>query len=162
MTALGRILQAIGWVWLALGFFGPVFNLPIRLNIFPAIIILFVARILRSQGQRQSPEEPEEVAPVEQEAQPRSLNTERARSAEASTAQTSPQKAPPASPPPRTPEAKRQEMLEQILVAGTDLAAESATPEPGPVSEEELPATTGPISSAEMIAQARKRWNKRP
>lgn len=162
MTLLGRILQTVGWVWLALGFFGPIFSLPIRLNIFPAIIILFVARILRSQGARNAPEEPEQVQPVEQEPQPRALNTDRVRTEVAS-----PQKTPPAAPaaqPPRaqTPEAKRQEMLEQILVAGTDLAAETAVPEPGAGAETELPGSTQPMSSAEMIAQAHKRWNKRP
>lgn len=162
MTVLGRILQAIGWIWLALGFFGPAFDLPIQPNIFPGIIILFLARILRSQGQRSAPEEPAEARPVEQEPQPRALNTERIR-----TPETPSQKPPPSSPvthSTRAPsaEARRQEMLEQILVAGTDLATEAASPEPSPVADEEVPATPSPMSSAEMIAQARKRWNKRP
>lgn len=162
MTVLGRILQAIGWIWLALGFFGPAFDLPIQPNIFPAIIILFLARILRSQGERSAPEEPAEVQQVEQEPQPRALNTERVRTPEAPS-----QKSPPSSPvtqSPRapTPEARRQEMLEQILVAGTDLATEAASPDPSPVAEEEVPGTYAPMSSAEMIAQARRRWNKRP
>ena len=162
MTALGRILQAIGWLWLALGFFGPAFDLPIQPNIFPAIIILFLARILRSQGERSAPEEPAEAQPVEQEPQPRALNTDRVRSPE-----TPPQKSPPSAPMTQssrapTPEARRQEMLEQILVAGTDLATETASPDPSPVPDEDVPGTSAPMSSAEMIAQARGRWNKRP
>jgi hypothetical protein len=53
-------------------------------------------------------------------------------------------------------------MLEQILITGSDVAARTAAPEPDALDVEEATGPTQPMSSAEMIAQARKRWNKRP
>lgn len=169
MTALGRILQAVGWAWFALGFLGGFINLPFDLNIFPGIVLIFISRIIRAQGARTTPDEGGEAEELEDEVQPRILNTERARPrprAPEKAIPTAPEKARSETPEP-TPEAKRQEMLEQILVTGTDLAARSAAPETDAMETdametEEVPGPAGPMSSAEMIAQARKRWNKRP
>lgn len=163
MAVLGRILQAIGWVWLALGFFGPILNLPIDVNFFPGIILIFIARIFRAQAARRESQEAEAQASEVEQSQPRALNTERTRSQPPSPGPTNrpePEPNRPEAAKPR-PEAKRQEMLEQVLLAGTELATES-TPQPDTSGVEETPASTRPLSSAEMIARAHKRWNKRP
>lgn len=162
MTALGRVLQAVGWAWLALGFFGGLINLPFDLNVFPGIILIFISRIFRAQGARTTSAEEEEAEALEEQVEPRVLNTERTRSRPVE-----PQT--PAGPAPElgvqapepTPESKRQEMLEQILVTGTGVAARATAPETD-AKVEEAPGPATPMSSAEMIAQARERWNKRP
>lgn len=160
MAVVGRILQAIGWVWLALGFFGPFLNLPIDLNIFPGIILIFISRLFRTQAARRGPQESEEQAPTEEQVQPRILNTERSQTVPAPTSrpQTEPARSEVKEP---KPEVKRQEMVEQILMAGTDLATGPPSPESDTPAGEEAPVPSRPLSSAEMIAEAHKRWNKR-
>ncbi|MGD2042931.1 MAG: hypothetical protein PVJ28_04715, partial [Acidimicrobiia bacterium] len=79
MTALGRILQAIGWVWVALAFFGGFINLPFDPNIFPGLILIFISRVFRAQGARTTTAEQEEAETLEEQVEPRVLNTERSR-----------------------------------------------------------------------------------
>lgn len=159
MAILGRLLQVIGWIWVAIGFFGPLVNLPFDLNFFPGIIIVFVARILRTQAARNTPEQGETQV-LEEQAQPRVLNTERSKVPEPAKR---PRPEPAGSGPPKPkPEAIRQEKLDEILAATTERAtgpdsSETETPE----MVEPPPSDSPPrMSSAEMVAQARKRWNK--
>jgi hypothetical protein len=64
MAALGRLLQVIGWLWLVAGFALPALDLA-EINPFPGLILIFVARALRTQAARNAPPEPaaEEQAP---------------------------------------------------------------------------------------------------
>jgi hypothetical protein len=166
MAAVGRILQVIGWIWLALGFFGSLINLPVDLDILPGIVLIFIARIFRAQAARRAPEESEAPTTGESQPRPSPLNTERSRSRVPPPEPTPPARPTPEpvllEPPQPSPETKRKEMLDQILVAGTELATESSPPETGSPAEEEAPEPTRPMSSAEMIARAHERWDKRP
>jgi hypothetical protein len=169
MAVLGRILQAIGWVWLALGFLGPLVNLPVDLGIIPGIILIFISRIFRSQAARRASQGSEPPVSVEEQVEPRVLNTERKRPepAPSQPSRPAPETRPTYEPvrsgsPKPTPAAKRQEMLEQILVAGTEMASESEEPRTTIPEREEPPPIARPMSSAEMIARAHERWNKRP
>ena len=166
MAVIGRILQAIGWIWLALGFLGPLLNLPIDLGIFPGIILIFISRIFRTRAARKAPEEAEAQASVEEQVEPRVLNTERPRPRPAQPEPgTRPTPEPARSEAPKpVPETKRQEMLEQILISGTGVADGSATRNTDEVDtgRDESAAPSQPLSSAEMIARAHQRWNKRP
>lgn len=155
MAALGRVLQVIGWLWLISGFVLPMFNLP-DLGFFPGLILVFVARILRRQADRQQlpdtsmgPVEPSETPP-----QPASREIRPA---------PTPEPARRLPPPVLDPEPDRDVVLEQVVLEAADRVdevemmaddAEMPASDPG----DDLLAT--PKSSAEMIADARKRWNK--
>ena len=173
MTALGRILQVIGWVWIAVGFFGPMVNLP-NVSVFPGIIILFISRVIRKQGEQPQPRE-ESADQDDDQVTPRPLNTQR------STPPAVPRKAPqppPATqtearaksmpepkPAPKAPEAgtppdERGELLERVLLVGQELAEEPA--EHGPLEPISDDLESRPLSSAEMIARAHRRWDRRP
>lgn len=175
MTALGRILQVIGWLWIAVGFFGPAVNLP-DVSVFPGIIILFISRVLRKQGGQATRDEDGTELGAEQPDEPRMLNTER------------PQRpAPKPKPTPKTPpipdtvpepkprpqmkpqpelkpqpeaiEEERGELLERVLLASQEMAEESQEPQyPQLATERE----DGPLTSAEMIARAHRRWDRKP
>ncbi|MGD2059703.1 MAG: hypothetical protein PVF87_02450 [Acidimicrobiia bacterium] len=178
MAAAGRVLQVIGWIWVALGFFGPFLNLPLDVNLFPGIILVFVARVLRAQAARNAPVEYEAPAPEPERAEPRILNTERSRAPEPVVKPEPVAKSEPVverEPKPRPSSARsaagttrsesepeRVELEEKLLFAGMELAgkAESEPMSAGEVAE--LGESTRPLSSAEMIAEAHKRWNKRP
>lgn len=172
MAALGRLLQIAGWVWLAIGFLGPTLNLPIRLDIFPGIILVFVARILRTQANRR--ERQEESEGLEQRPPPR----RQPRPGPVDRAPSPPVRSP------RSPDVSSKERLEpasepEIYV---DTLDDAAITEPAPESVETLvermvladgermespggeaaPEAGPPKSSAEMIAEARRRWGARP
>jgi hypothetical protein len=168
MAAIGRILQVIGWLWFIAGFVGPAVGFD-ALNPFPGLILIFIARVFRSRARSEMPPGPADgqTAP-----QPQPLEVARPQPA---------QQAPP--PSPKRPEARstaepkpepayerpvdeRNELLERIAAAGRG-AAEPDVPEPkrqgtGPKTEESKPGDVArkPMSSAEMIAQARKRWDR--
>lgn len=155
MAALGRIVQIIGWLWFAAAIFGEALGLP-DLNIFPAILLIFVARALRRQAKRQSAETEDHSRPPdfpgEEPAQEeRPLNTERQQPPPRPRVEPIPQ------PDPVAEVREHNELLEKIL------AADEAAPRPGP-----MPTTAGsdedrrpPITSAEMVAEARKRWDRK-
>jgi hypothetical protein len=160
MAVLGRILQAIGWLWVLAGFFGNFINLPVG-NIVPGIILLFIARVVRAQaGRRERAEGPEDVLATQ------SVPTD---------TQTAPRRVPSMRPPPEPrvepaptpsrhasaePERSRSEALEKILLAGNALEEDLGSTEveiPVELAEGEVR-----LSSAEMIARARQRWDRRP
>jgi hypothetical protein len=167
MAALGRLLQVIGWLWLVAGFALPALDLA-EINPFPGLILIFVARALRTQAARNAPPEPaaEEQAPEE-----RILNTDRVRVEP----QPSP-KPPPPSPQPVTiprqtdprpsPSApsERESLIERIAEAGREAEADLTQPDLGELDVTAPRGSAKPMSSAEMIAEARRRWNtdKRP
>jgi hypothetical protein len=159
MRVLGRILQAIGWVWVIVGFIGPMFgwNAP---NFFPGIILLFVSRIFRAQGSRQSPSDEAADTPAQPE---RILNTDRLQPPAPPPAASHPV---PGKPQPifEKPETSEIEsdpedgLLERVLLAGLAPSEEmDDRPEP-----DALIGDGQPKSSQDMIAEARKRWGKRP
>lgn len=168
------MLQFVGWLWLIGGFVLPALGLA-DITVFPGLILIFVARALRTQAARNAPPDPADVEPVPEPE--RILNTDRLR------VEPKPSPKPPPSPQPvsiprqterpsqPTGPSTRENVIERIAAAGraveTDLA-ESDPTEPdrdepdvtGPRGDE----TTKPMSSEEMIAAAHRRWNtdKRP
>lgn len=165
MGAFGRILQVIGWLWLAFAFFGPMFNLP-RLDIFPGIIIVFVARVFRAQATRRERADAGEMLQAEtrpQQVQPRKPRRETPRvESPVPPTESKPKPKPkptPSSvrPEPKMPDAaEREVMLEKILLTGQELAEESVEEQIAVADE-----TPQKMSSAEMIARAHERWNKK-
>jgi len=193
MTALGRVLQLIGWLWIAVGFFGPIVNIP-DISVFPGIIILFVSRVIRKQGERTQRRE-EDVEYAQQQPTPRPLNTQRSkpptlqpkRAPEPGKA-SQPKRAPEpretpeprvasteepllrpspdletassAAPKPGGDEKGRTEMLERVLLAGKRTTRAPRAPVyPKTKSEDEQ---GRPLTSAEMIARAHRRWDRKP
>lgn len=168
MAAIARLLQAIGWVWVIAGFLLPAFGLA-RPNIFPGFILIFVARALRTQASRHAPPEEEVQVPAETE---RVLQTQRDRSEP--TAATPPPTPAQAPKPPReaaqpkvepivvSQPVERDDIIDRIAIAGraaSDERPESQKPTVPASSIGEEPKT--PMTSAEMIAQAKKRWDKK-
>lgn len=159
MAALGRILQIVGWLWVAVGFLGPILGLPFGINVLPGVIVLFISRLFRVQAARNAPAEIEpepEPAPAPE----RILNTDRERhpptppvTTKAEQAKSRTMETEPIFKPKETE--SRDDMLEQILLAGREVADEPGElPDPAPLDGDP------PMSSAEMIARAHKRWDK--
>lgn len=155
MRNVGRLLTTLGWAWVILGIVGGAFGLE-RFNIFPGFILLFVGRAIRRGGREREPQDQEDEAVEAEAPRPRPLNTDRV-------------VLPPAPRPDPEPkvvvempnEEERREALEKILETG--LAASAAHDER---AAEDLAldldeGVHGPISSAEMIERARKRWDRR-
>lgn len=169
MALLGRILQFVGWLWIGASFFGNFIDLP-SFGFFPGLILVFVSRLLRVQAKRQQrADEPEESAEAPPEVPaPRPLYTERSKETAEPTkpepGARSATKSAPAKPQVVWPkdetvrEIERDDLVEKILVAGSELADEktSGLPTLEPSYEEK------PLTSAEMIARARQRWDRKP
>lgn len=167
MQALGRTLQVIGWLWFIAGIVGPVFGFD-RLNFFPGLILIFVARVIRAQSARTQSSEPQAEDPQSETAAPeRILNTERRQPPPSPSPQLpSPSPQPTASYTPERrpePEAKsgktseeRSELLERIVTAGRGEAEPESPEKPEPMAEG---ADRAPMSSEEMIARAHRRWD---
>lgn len=170
MAAIGRILQLLGWLWVLVGFIGPRVELDAfgleSIGVLPGLILVFIARAFRARGRAEEEEGPGEIRTG---APPRSVGTrpERRQTPPSPTpARTTP--APPADRKPR-PEpkvepspAKEEDLLERIVLAGrSEAEARSAAD-----LENELKSMRRgdderkPMSSAEMIAQARRRWDR--
>lgn len=161
----------VGWLWVIAGFVLPALDLADP-SVFPGVILIFVARALRTQLARHAPPEEVEEEPDEPA---RVLNTERARPVPTPEPAKTPAPEPPkpAQPTTRQPAPKtiadvskpedRDDVIERIAMAGR-AASEPTSPvgSPGvvktPAKDEERQA---PMSSAEMIAQAKKRWDKK-
>ncbi|HUG31622.1 MAG TPA: hypothetical protein VMM14_01915 [Acidimicrobiia bacterium] len=175
MAALGRILQIIGWLWFAAGFLGPLVGFD-GVNLFPGLILVFVARAIRTQAARHAPSEPDEVDREEEPRPERVLNTERV----------------PRTPPPPAPDpivryqraeaqttmdeddeeddpdsGERDNLIERIALAGreTTTTSESAADRSGGSTLESdrhaVAPRRKPMTSAEMLAQAHKRWDRK-
>ena len=170
MAAIGRILQVIGWLWFIAGFVGPIFGFE-TVNPFPGLVLIFIARIFRTRARSEMPPGPADGQP---QPQPQPVEPPRPQPRQ-ETSPPSPPKLPEAGPkaaPKPEPEYERpvderNELLERIAAAGRDAAAEPAVAEPkrqdtGSRKEESEPvdASREPMSSAEMIARARKRWDR--
>ena len=167
---MGRLLQVIGWLWVAAGFLAPLTGRQ-GFNVLPGLILVFIARAIRTQAARNAPEEPDEAEPARVEQVERPLNTQRTRPT-----------APPPSPDPvvryqeaeprsepepaeieEEPVPEREGLIERIVIAGRD--AEHKESSQDRLESARVPRDHGrrPVmSSAEMIAQARKRWDRKP
>lgn len=166
MRALGRILQIAGWLLFVGAIAGSILG-DDRLSVFPGLILIFFARVLRAQRARTETSEPQGQKPEPEVAAPdRILNTER--SQQASTPPSRPQAtytppAPATEPvqdvpeePERTPE-ERDDLLERIVAAGREAADQPESAEVMPLDTE--PEGPRPMSSEEMIARAHRRWD---
>jgi hypothetical protein len=159
MAAFGRILQIVGWFWVVGGFLAPMAGYE-RINILPGLILIFGARAIRRQAaSRQEPDE--EPAIDAEEAPQRILNTERV-----------PRPAPPPEPAVRYRAAEEQaaDELDHIFLEPDNLIERitSATGdrdrEPDPVVSSAMTGDQPPdtrLSSAEMIARAHERWDRK-
>lgn len=164
----------IGWVWIAVGFLGPIVNLP-SVSVFPGIIILFVARVIRKQGEQQTRPREESAEQAEDQVTPRPLNTQRSRPRlepkkarqPSPAARTGPRAEPTTEPGPvpssrdaGPPADEREELLERVLLVGQELTDEPPEPlYPEQISDDD---EGSPLSSAEMIARAHRRWDRKP
>jgi hypothetical protein len=180
MAGLGRLLQFIGWLWLVGGFVLPALDLA-DITVFPGLILIFVARALRTQAARNAPPEPDEVELVTEPE--RILNTDRPRVEPKPSPKPSPQPVTiplqtELSPKPTRP-TSREGVIERIAAAGREVEADLTKPGPRKPDltkpdltkpdrdEPDVTAPRGetkPMSSEEMIAAAHRRWNadKRP
>jgi hypothetical protein len=175
MAGLGRLLQIIGWLWLVGGFVLPALDLA-DITVFPGLILIFVARALRTQAARHAPPDPADVEPVVEPE--RILNTDRPRVEPKPSPKPSPQ---PVTIPPQTEPSpnptrptSRESVIERIAAAGREGEADLTKPGRGKpeltkADRDEADVTaprgeTKPMSSEEMIAAAHRRWNadKRP
>ncbi|HEX6300826.1 MAG TPA: hypothetical protein VF148_10220 [Acidimicrobiia bacterium] len=169
MAAIGRILQVIGWLWFLAGIVDSAFGFDF-LNPFPGLVLIFIARIFRTRARSEMPPGP---ADAQAEPQPEPLRAPRPQPRQAAPPPSQdkrPETGPSAEPRPEPkyerPVDERNDLLERIAAAGREAMAEPDVPEPerGPGSrkEESKPTDVGkkPMSSAEMIAQARKRWDR--
>ena len=159
MASLGRLLGTLGWLWFIAGLAAPIFDVG-DISFIPGLILVVVGRLLRSQARRRQPEEEAETATAQ--TAPRPLNTDR----------TTPMQTP--SPPPRPVESKpptpvldrttdmEQEEESEKLFSKALFAASAHTGETSDedvVTEDEVESKT--LTSDEMIARARRRWDRR-
>ena len=167
MAALGRILQVIGWLWFIAGFVGPMFDFD-ALNPFPGLVLVFIARIFRARARGEMPPGPGEGAgepqPVPVEA-PRPQPRQPTPPPPPNRVETPPPEDPKPESKPERPVDERNQLLERIAMAGREASDEPAAPKREKKEDDSKPSgmVRTPMSSAEMIAQARKRWdsNKR-
>lgn len=157
MAAFGRILQIVGWFWVVGGILAPMAGYE-RINILPGLILIFGARAIRRRASRR--EEPDEGPVTEAEEAPqRILNTERLS-----------RPAPPPEPIVRYREAEEQaadefeaisaesdELIERITSADRDREPDPVVPPA--MARDRVPDSR--LSSAEMIARARQRWDRK-
>lgn len=171
MAALGRILQVLGWLWLAFGLFGPDHPL-LDLGVPFGIIVIFVARVIRNQAATSDLPElgdrsGDGSAPAEQEREkrpePRARPEPRTRPESRARPEPRPEPPEPAysiHEPESEPEVEeRSELLEQIVGAGREIDEEMSGPMGSDDSETEE--SRRPMSSAEMIARAHERWDSK-
>lgn len=166
MAALGRVLQLVGWMWVIAGFLLPAFGLA-RANVFPGFVLIFIARALRSQAARQAPPEEVEEAPAPPELIP---NVERPREERKPAPVVTPPvtgTAPPTPPtqpgPVEVPAqpSKRDDLIEKIAARREEIV-EEVHERPAPMGPDLTLERPAPKTSAEMIAEAKKRWDKKP
>jgi len=177
MASFARVLQIAGWLWFAVGIVGPMVGYDL-VNAFPGLILIFIARALRTQAARNAPVEDghEEAAePVQPE---RPLNTDRiqtpatprpspdpvARYREAEPAPRPEQAYLPESGPSADEHgeaAERENIIERIVIAGRQADSRDSSQERVDAARSVRSGEAKPMSSAEMIAQARKRWDRK-
>lgn len=170
MTFLGRFLQFVGWAWAAAGFFAPMAGVegpPILIG----LILVFVARAIRAQAARREPEEPEETPTPQAETGPveRPLNTERTRVPEPQSRPEPVVRAPTPAPEPEivvvAPSARDEDegIIDRIARSGrAETGVGSSKQRVDSARHATEPTRRRPMSSEEMIAAARKRWDSKP
>lgn len=169
MAALGRWLRIVGWLWFIAGFAASVADVA-DIGFFPGLILVFVGRMLRAQARRQESEQTPDQVSAEQ--QPRPLNTERTHTNPAP--ETAPQpvvRTPPVLPTPTPPpvfpdvDAEAEEKATRDKLFSTMGAAASSSGGDDPISRIDDAVKEGSeketLTSAEMIARARERWDRR-
>lgn len=147
-------------------------------NPFPGLILIFIARALRTQAARNAPVEDGHEEPAEPAQPERPLNTDRiqrpaprppspdpvARYREAEPAPR-PERAHVPEPGPSADEGsevgERDNIIERIVIAGRQAATKESSQERVDSARSVRSGDTKPMSSAEMIAQARKRWDRK-
>ncbi|MFP3883262.1 MAG: hypothetical protein ACLFRT_06745 [Actinomycetota bacterium] len=167
MAALGRILQIVGWLWLIIGLFGPMFGL-ISLNLLPGIILVFVARVIRNQADtREMPDLGEQPSVEEQQRSASTAETQPRRQAPPSpepyVLETPSRREPSPEPPPDPkPAPRRRELLEEVVGLDPERDDDDAS-EKIPMSSDQMTDAEErrPMSSAEMIARAHERWDSK-
>lgn len=171
MAILGRVLQVIGWLWIAASVLGNFVAIDIpELNFFPGLILVFVSRVLRTQNRRRQPIEVTagEATPTPGAPTPRPLNTERLQEPQQVVGPAKTRTPPAKSPPPAKSEVvwpndhsagtpEREDLIDQILVAGSELERQKAE-----IPNLEPSHDGKQLTSAEMIARARQRWDRKP
>lgn len=175
MTALGRLLQVIGWLWIAVGFLGPIVNIP-DVSVFPGIIILFASRVIRKLGEQAGREE-RDAEQVEEQEPSRPLNTERSQPPVMERKTPEPELIPPERPRQRpvpapeenattvpssaTEPEERTDLSNRVLLTGGRTTDKPKRPV-YPTKTASAPEQEAPLTSAEMIARARRRWDRKP
>lgn len=177
MASLGRILQLAGWLWFAVGFLSPMVGYDL-VNPFPGLILIFVARAIRTQAARNAPEDDGHEEPAEPAQPERPLNTDRIPTPAPRSPTPDPvaryREAKPAPRPERAhvPEPgssadeggepdERENIIERIVIAGRQATTKESSQERVDSARSVRSGDTKPMSSAEMIAQARKRWDRK-
>jgi hypothetical protein len=187
MRSISRVLSGLGALLVIAGILGPIIGFDGG-QIFPGIVLLFIGRALAKQATTAGTKGEE---PVTQ----RVLNTVRTRTTPPARSTSPPRRSPPRAagsamaPPPETTQpgpsaepTKSQEMLETLLLGGSEPTErkEAGTGDTGDVEVEPRMSSAEMVmrkrvggdagdmgveprmSSAEMISQARKRWGNRP
>lgn len=145
-TVFGRLLTALGFVWVFWSLFGDLVTLelgttPVSLPLLPGFVFLFVGRALSRGARRQSAPEP-----VEQQRPARTAPMPAPRTVE-----------PP--PPPSRPKFEApMPIVEEDQVAMEEVMTEAMEAELERMSDGSEVRKT----SAEMVAEARQRFGKRP
>jgi hypothetical protein len=153
MEAAGRVIRALGWLVIIGGGLARFFGFD-QINLFTGVVFIVVGGMLRSRARSQAPDPDDELATSEE----RVLNTQRPSPAPVrSEPVVRPYQPPPvAEPAPEPADEDREEILEQILLAGTEYATETSSRSSSGDME---PASH--LTSAEMIAHARRRWDRK-
>lgn len=156
-AVFGRLLTGIGFVWFFWALFSDLVPLdvgstPVDLPILPGFVMLFLGRAL-SRGERSRPTGPDQgTAQRPQPTKPVVTKVE-------------PRRAPPA-PPPTEPLLSRDEQpvaIEEAVIVEEPGMGEEPLLEPVKAGPDRSHTTSGTsrMTSAEMVAEARKRFGKK-
>lgn len=160
-------MQIVGWLWLIGGFIGSIIGF-ISLNLLPGIILIFIARVIRNQADtREMPELGEQPSVEEQQRPVPTPETPPRRQAPSSPEpyilETPSRREPVPEPQPDPkPAPRRRDLLEEVIGLDPDSEDDDASGETDMPFDQ--PADAGqhrPMSSAEMLARAHKRWDSK-
>lgn len=163
MAGMGTLLTTLGWTWLIFAFVGPAFGLD-RLPFLPAIALLFGGRLLKAQARRRGADGEDDLSdlsapspagtpsPPVASPTPTQTRSERGRS----TIGLDPSAE-------RDAEARASGAYAEALRAAAEDVLEDVAE-----SEDEILSEPGSdevrsvgLSSAEMVARARRRWDRK-
>lgn len=146
----GRVIAAVGGLWILLGFVNVFF---VQLEVFDfnpffGFLLFFIGRSLVKSNRRPMPDTSETTRP----SRPTPRPPQRRTPPPAPPVQTTPPAAPPDSEEAPIIE-ERDQLLERMFLSGSEVAdRDTPAPEDGDYK---------PMTSAEMIAKARQKYNKR-